>query len=131
MSYEIPQEEEVRDIILKIMKRRGVIESQAELHREVMKHLRRRNKNYKLSGRRMRIIALSTGKVSIEIRYKLTDKSVDDMKKCSVCGGDMVKIENTTLDGEKVIIGYKCTSCPYWTGKKLRIPIRYIFRYRP
>ncbi len=130
MGYEIPKEDEIKEILLKIMKRRSIIESQAELHREVMKHLKRRNKEYKLSGKRMRMIALATGKIKIEIRYKLTDKVVEEMDKCPVCGGDMVRIENSTLDGENVVIGFKCTRCPYWTGKKLRMPIRYIFRYK-
>ncbi len=30
MGYEIPKEDEVKEILLKIMKRRGIIESQAE-----------------------------------------------------------------------------------------------------
>ncbi len=130
MGYEIPKVDEVKEILLKIMKKRGVIESQAELHREVMKHLKRRNKDYKLSEKRMRIITLATGKVKIEIRYKLTDKIIESMDKCPVCGEEMVRIENSTLDGENVIIGFKCTKCPYWTGRNLRVPIRYIFRYR-
>ncbi len=130
MGYEIPKVDEVKEILLKIMKRRGIIESQAELHREVMKHLKRRNKDYKLSEKRMRIITLATGKVKIEIRYKLTDKIIESMDKCPVCGEEMVRIENSTLDGENVIIGFKCTKCPYWTGRNLRVPIRYIFRYR-
>ena len=68
MTYEIPEEQEVRKIILRILSKRGIIESQAELLREVLKHLHRRNKNYKLSGKRMRIIAINSGKVKIEIR---------------------------------------------------------------
>jgi len=131
MTYEIPEEQEVRKIILRILSKRGIIESQAELLREVLKHLHRRNKNYKLSGKRMRIIAINSGKVKIEIRYKLSDKLIEKMDKCPVCGGRMVKIENSTLDGGKVVIGFKCLSCPYWTGKQLRIPVRYIFRYSP
>jgi len=130
MSYEIPKEDEVADIILKILKRRGSIESQNELHREVMKHLKRRNKSYKLTPRRMRIIALRTGKIRMEIRYKLMKREIEEINVCPVCGGKMVKIENATLEGKKVTIGFKCTSCPYWTGKKLRMPVRYIFRYK-
>ncbi len=131
MVYEIPEEREVEKIVLRILSRRGIVESQAELLREVLKHLHRKNKNYKLSGKRMRIIALQSGKVKIEIRYKLSDKSVESIEKCPVCGGKMVKIENSTLDGGKVIIGFKCLNCPYWTGKQLRVPVRYIFRYSP
>ncbi len=131
MSYEIPDEGEVKKIILRILSRRGIVESQAELHREVLKHLNRKNKNYKLSAKRMRIIALQSEEVKIEIRYKVSDKIVEEMDKCPVCGGRMVKIENSTLNGGKVVIGFKCLNCPYWTGKQLRIPVRYIFRYSP
>ncbi len=130
MAYEIPEEEEVKRIILKILHMRGVVESQAELHREVMKHLERKNKNYRLSGRRMRIIALNSGHVGIEIRYRLTDKEVESFEICPVCGSKMVKISNSTLDGSRVIIGFRCTGCPYWTGKRLRVPVRYVFRYK-
>ncbi len=130
MGYEIPAEEEVIQIILKILKRRGSVESQRELHEEVMKHLLRINSNYRLTPRRMRVIAINSGKIRLEIRYKMMDKSVEEISVCPVCGGKMVRIENATLDGQRVIIGFKCLNCPYWTGKKLRMPVRYIFRYR-
>jgi len=130
MGYEIPKEDEVVKIILKILKRRGSVESQRELHDEVMKHLLRINKNYKLSPKRMRTIALNSKKVRMEIRYKVMEKDIGDIEICPVCGSKMVKIENATLDGDRIIIGFKCVNCPYWTGKKLRLPVRYIFRYR-
>ncbi len=131
MGYQIPPEEEVSRIIEKILKRRGTVESQRELHDEVMKHLVRMNKSYRLTPRRMRLIAINSGKVRMEIRYKVMDKNVESMETCPVCGSRMVKIENATLDGKRVVIGYKCVKCPYWTAKKLRMPIRYIFRYSP
>ena len=130
MSYKIPSEKEVGKIIIKVLKVRGVIESQAELTKEVLKHLKRINKDFKLTPKRMRRIALKTSKVRIEIRCKITDRIVQDMKVCPVCGGKMEKITNTTLEGEKISIGFKCSFCPYWTGKNLRVPIRYSFRLK-
>ncbi len=130
MSYKIPSEKDVGKIIVKVLKVRGVIESQSELNREVLKHLKRLNKNFKLTPKRMRRIALKTSKVKIEIRCKLTDKIVEDMKVCPVCGGKMEKITNATLEGKKIAIGFKCRVCPYWTGKNLRVPIRYTFRLK-
>ncbi len=130
MSYKIPSEKDVGKIIVKVLKVRGVIESQSELNREVLKHLRRINKDFKLTPPRMRRIALKTSKIKIEIRCKTTEKIVENMKICPVCGGKMEKITNSTLEGEKIAIGFRCTDCPYWTGKNLRVPIRYIFRLK-
>ncbi len=130
MAYKLPSDEEIEDIIGKVMEIRRIVESQAELRREVEKHLQRRNKDYKISGKRLRKIALKMENIKVEIRCKLTNEEVEDMKTCPVCGSKMEKIGNMTLEGEKITIGFKCTFCPYWTGNRLRIPIRYIFRIR-
>ena len=130
MEYEIPSDAEVIDAIVKVLKRRGTVESQAELRKLVMVHLLRINRNYRVSGRRMRILAISSGKVSLEIHYRSTGKDVENMEICPVCGSKMRKIENLTLDGGRVTIGFRCTRCPYWTGKRLRMPIRYVFHLR-
>ncbi len=129
MGYKIPPEDEVTSAVLKVVKSKRVVESQNELLHEVMKHLRRKNAEYRISGRRLRLIALKTGKIKMEIRYRITDKHVDNLEICPVCGEKMVKVENATLDGGRVVVGFKCTQCPYWTGKTLRLPIRYIFRF--
>ncbi len=128
MPYLIPDEELVKDALLRVMSEKVVVESQAELLREVLKHLRRYNLEYTISGRRLRIIALKIPDIQVEIRCKVTRRVVEDMHTCPVCGGEMIKIENMTLSGGSVVTGFRCTSCPYWTGKKLRVPVRYIFR---
>ncbi len=130
MTYKIPKDEEIEEILGRVMKVRRIVESQAELKREVMKHLQRRNIEYKISGRRLRRIALKMDNIKVEIRCKLTNEEVIEMKTCPVCGSKMEKIENMTLEGEKITVGFKCTFCPYWTGNRLRVPIRYIFRIR-
>ena len=130
MSYKIPSEEEIKKIVMKVLKNRGVIESQAELLSEVKKHLIRLGKDFKISGKRLRKIAIRMPEVEVEIRCRTTEKEVEDMKVCPVCGEKVERLTNLTLEGEKIIVGFKCTFCSYWTGKKLRIPMRYIFHLR-
>ncbi len=130
MQYRIPNDDEIAKIVLKVMRSEHVIESQAELLREVIKHLHRIDKNYRLSGKRLRKIALRIPEVKVEIRCKITDNLVDSLDTCPVCGERMEKIENMTLEGERITIGFRCTFCPYWTGRKLRVPTRYVFRLR-
>ena len=117
MEYEIPSDAEIVDAIMKVLRRKGVVESQAELRKEVMIHLHRINRNYKVSGKRIRVLALSTGKISLEIRYRLTDREVETMDKCPVCGSEVKRIENLTLDGGRVAIGFKCTAVPTGRGR--------------
>ena len=130
MTYTIPDENVVADVLLKIMRAEIMIKSQAELKKLVSMHLNRINPAYRISEKRIRKIAIRNPAIMVEIRYKTTDREVTDLRICPVCGNNMEKLENMTLDGEKIIIGFKCIFCPYWTGKKLRVPIRYIFRLR-
>ena len=129
MTYTIPPRDLVEKIIIKILKSEGTVDSQRKLTEEVTKHLRM-FENYKISERRVRKIAIENPDIVVEIKYRTTAKEIDDMKTCPVCGADMEEIENLTLDGRRVVVGYRCTKCPYWTGKKLRLPSRYIFRLK-
>ncbi len=130
MPYKIPDEDEIRKIVLRILKFYGMIESQTELLNEVKKHLRRLGEDYRISGKRLRRIAVRMPEIVMEIRYRNLNREVDSMETCPVCGEKMEKITNLTLEGDKIIVGFRCTFCPYWTGKKLRIPMRYIFRLK-
>ena len=43
-------------------------------------------------------------------------------------GGSATKeLQNQTLDGEEVKLGFRCSKCPYWTGPERRVPVRYTF----
>ncbi len=128
MSHHIPDEDLISKIILRVLQDKNIVGSQAELTREVLKHLKRYDSSFTVSGKRLRKIALKIPSVHVEIRCKNSHKIVEDMKICPVCGEKMEKIENMTLEGEKITMGFRCPSCPYWTGKNLRIPSRYIFK---
>ena len=128
MAYKIPDESILVEIIERVMRQEGIVDSQSLLLKEVRKHLNRMDPEYRVSAQRLRKIAIKMKNIRVEIRCKITDRSPDDMKTCPVCGEDMERIENMTLDGKKITVGYRCTFCPYWTGMRLRVPIRYIFR---
>jgi C4-type Zn-finger protein len=52
------------------------------------------------------------------------------MTKCPVCGGSLKNVKNLTIYGGKVTIEFSCKNCGYWTGKKKRIPTRYVFHLK-
>ncbi|NPA75917.1 MAG: hypothetical protein GXO25_07565 [Euryarchaeota archaeon] len=126
--YSIPDETLVRELILRVLHEKYVVSSQAALTREVLKHLKRLNEEFSISGKRLRKIALKMEEVSVEIRCKTSTEEVFHMETCPVCGEKMERIVNLTLEGKKIVVGFRCSFCPYWTGRKLRVPTRYIFR---
>jgi len=127
MSYKIPNEKLVLYVANKIIKRLGIINSQTKFLSLVLKELNEGNDEYRLDYKRFRRIILKKKKITVHIHYKETDQNWNMNSKCPVCGSNMRKITNTTLDQTEVTIGYKCTVCPYWTGFKKRVPIRYVF----
>ncbi len=129
MSYTLPDEDMLKSIVRRVLRRKGVVESQSELVREVRKHLNHVDPSYRVSPRRVRLTAIEDPHIKLEIRYRLTDIHTENFEKCPVCGSKMTKVKNSTLDGKSVVIGFKCIRCPYWTGKRIRKPVRYIFRY--
>ncbi|MGC8584693.1 MAG: hypothetical protein ACP5RZ_02580 [Thermoplasmata archaeon] len=127
MKYTIPDEKLIEKIIEKIFIENPEINSQKKLIDLIRKELALKDKNLRISVRRLRKIAINDAKVKINIQYKELNKNSDILKKCPVCGNDLKAIYNYTLDGEKVYVGKKCEVCLYWTGIKLRLPKRYTF----
>ena len=39
-------------------------------------------------------------------------------------------VKNLTIWGGEVTIQFQCSDCGYWTGKKKRIPTRYVFHFK-
>lgn len=127
MSYKIPNEKLVSYVANKIIKKLGIINSQTKFLNLVLKELNEGSDEYRLDYKRFRRIILKKRKITVHIHYKETDQTLDSSTKCPVCGASMKRIINTTLDNTEVAIGYKCTVCPYWTGFKKRVPVRYVF----
>lgn len=129
MKYKIPSNNEVLEIIKKIIKKEGVVGSQYKLREIVEKELKNIDPSYRISGKRVRILAIKSKKVSVEIHAK-EGEEIDTMSVCPVCNSKLVSIKNKTLYNWDITVGYRCKRCKYWTGKKKRIPTRYVFEKR-
>ena len=123
--YELPKEEEIRNAIYFALKKNKNFPSLVRLRKAVLDELKKMNKNYKISMRRVRIIAARSGFVRISFKTKPSNKK---LKFCPICGGKLEKIKNYSLLGEEVIIGYKCNLCTYKSGIKNEMPTRYSFQ---
>ncbi len=129
MSYNIPSDEQIKAAISKILKKYSVVHSQIDLKRLVKKELDTKKKKYGITGSRLRKIALNSDFVNLEIHSRKGDpKKI--LTRCPVCKGTLKRVKNQTIWGGKVTIEYNCPSCGYWTGKKKRIPSRYVFHLK-
>ncbi len=126
MPYKIPSNEEVLRAIKNVMNNYGVINSQTKLKELVERDLKVTDKNYLVSPKRLRVLALSSDNVRIEIHCRDSDEKMNS-NKCPVCNHNLKLVRNKTIYNGVVIIGHECDHCPYWTGMKKRIPTRYVF----
>lgn len=126
MPYKIPKDKDILNSIKNVMNSYGVINSQTKLKELVERDLHESDSDFKVSPKRLRILALSSDDVLVEIhcRESETKKSIG---RCPVCNHKLKLVKNKTLYDGVVIIGHECTHCSYWTGMKRRIPIRYVF----
>ena len=129
MNYKIPNSKEVTSIINNVIKREVVVGSQYKLRRIVEKELKNIDPSYSISGKRVRVLAINSKNVSVGIHTK-EGEEITSMSLCPVCGSKLKPIKNKTLYSWEVTVGYRCRKCKYWTGKKRRIPKRYVFEKR-
>jgi uncharacterized protein with PIN domain len=127
-SYRIPNDPRVRDSLVRIFSTRPVVESQRRLKALVEKDLKGDEK-YRVGERRLRILAIESGLVDLEIHCRETPE-MRSLVKCPVCGQRLKKVRNMTVYGGAVTLGYRCERCKYWTGLKRRVPTRYVFSRR-
>jgi formate dehydrogenase maturation protein FdhE len=126
MPYRIPKEEVLVDAIRAALTDQAMVISQAKLTRIVKAKLKDVDPDFTASEKRIRHLAMTRrlAKVDIECRDTVEKSRAT---RCPVCGSKMSRIQNETIFGGRVTLGYKCRSCTYWTGIKRRVPVRYIF----
>jgi len=129
MSYHIATDDQIESAIKKVLKKFRTINSQSCLKKLVEKELNIKKKKYGITGSRIRIIALNNNFIKIEIHTREGDPK-KQMFKCPVCKSDLHKVKNLTIWGGEVTIELNCKKCGYWTGKKKRIPSRYVFHLK-
>ena len=129
MSYQIPSDEQVQKALKKILTKYRTVSSQIKLKKLLLKELNTKKIKYGISEARLRNIAIKSDFVKLEIHSREGDPK-KTMNKCPVCSSSLKRVKNLTIWGGEVTIEFKCKNCGYWTGKKKRIPTRYVFHLK-
>jgi hypothetical protein len=128
MSYHIPSDKQLTDLIRMVLKKAHTIQSQSLLKKLIMDELKKKNKVYGVSPQRLRKLAIKSSFVSLEIHSRDGDPN-KILKGCPVCDHNLKQVKNLTIWGGVVTIEFQCPNCGYWTGKRKRVPTRYVFHY--
>lgn len=124
-----PRDEAVVAAAVKVLLARGTVDSQRRLAELVVKELRRQDPLFSVTPERVRALALRSGLVSAEIGARITG-TTRELDRCPVCASKLARTANRTLSGSSAAIGYRCTRCPWWTGREYRAPHHYTFHAR-
>jgi hypothetical protein len=130
-SYRIPREGIVREILYSVMKDHVTIRSQTLLHKLIESRLGELEpgERFRLSPERLRRIAATMQGVKMMIHCRESEEPFTGTR-CPVCSSQMRPIRNQTLYGWTVNTGKLCPVCGFWTGTKMRKPVRYVFIYQ-
>jgi hypothetical protein len=129
MSYHIPTEDQIKVALENVLKKFRTVQSQNKLKKLVTKELNTKKKKFGVTGNRLRNIAINSDFVKLEIHSREGDPK-KLMVKCPVCRSTLKRVKNLTIWGGEVTIEFRCNKCGYWTGKKKRIPTRYVFHLK-
>lgn len=121
------KDEEVVAVIVKVILDEGTVASQTRLAQLVNRQLAKRGMH--VTGERIRVLAVKSGLVGLTIRARM-DGETPEMERCPVCRSRLRRTANKTLTGATTQTGYRCTRCPWWTGRELRVPQHYVFQAR-
>lgn len=128
MDYKIPSDVNVEKALRNVFRKVHTVPSQNKLKELVTEELSSDEERFGVSPSRLRKIAISSDFIDLEIHSREGDpKKI--MSRCPVCEKSLHRVRNFTIWGGKVTIEFRCSNCGYWTGKRKRIPTRYIFHY--
>ena len=129
MKYHIPEDEQIKNALKKVLQEYRTVYSQNKLKDLVFKEMKTGKEKFGVNTHRLRNIAIKSDFVKLEIHSREGDPK-KSMNKCPVCGYDLKRVKNKTIWGGEVTIEFSCSDCGYWTGKKKRIPTRYVFHLK-
>ena len=130
MPYKIPDDSQLVEVIGKVLMKNQTVRSQNELSRLVNAQLEKMDPEYRVSGERLRVLALENGLASIEITYHDSKRRESPPEICPVCHHELKSVHNSTLEGGTVEIKRRCTFCPYTASALGSVPGRYTFTRR-
>lgn len=125
MSYRIPSEDRLAEALEEALGRHPIVDSQRELGEHVRRVLHEEDEDYRVSDERARRVALSYDLAEVRVRTGTTDEEV--RQACPVCGAELEQVANMTLGGGTTVVGADCPACPYATGARHEVPLRYEF----
>src|SRR6266705_2071446 len=96
-SYRIPNDDRIRDSLVRVFSTRPMVDSQRKLKQLVEKDLKGDEK-YRVGEPRLRLLAIDSGLLDLEIRCRDTDE-MRSLIKCPVCGARLKKVRNMTVYG--------------------------------
>ena len=70
MDYKKPTKKTIVETVVSVLKERGSIDTQTKMHRKVLEKLKEKDSTYKLSAERMRVVAILSKKVKVNIRTR-------------------------------------------------------------
>lgn len=129
MSYHISSDDQIEDALKRIFKKFRTVNSQNRLKKLVEKELNTKKKKFGVTGGRIRDIALNSDLIKLETHTREGDPK-KLLTKCPVCKSDLSRVKNLTIWGGEVTLEFNCKKCGYWTGKKKRMPTRYVFHIK-
>ncbi|MCX6821789.1 MAG: hypothetical protein NTW30_03345, partial [Candidatus Aenigmarchaeota archaeon] len=109
-SKKIPKQDFVISIIKEVLKKRGVVQSQEDLCFHVLDELKKYDKKYVLSPRRVKELVIKIPNIEIKAKTKKIPK-MTKLEKCPVCYKKVSKIYGKNLLNKKIHIGYICKRC--------------------
>lgn len=124
--YKIPRNGDIVLAIRNVLVRYRTVESQRRLKELVEDELNEGDEKYRVSGPRIRKLAIISGMANVEVHTRGNGKKWSGSS-CPVCGSELKESKNMTVYGDTVTLGYVCARCTYCAGKDRRAPSRYIF----
>src|SRR2546430_14514438 len=123
-SYRIPSDDRVRDSLVRVFSTRPMVDSQRRLKQLVEKDLKGDEK-YRVGEPRLRVLAIDSGLVDLEIRCRDTEE-MRSLIKCPVCGARLKKVRNMTVYGGAGTLGDRCVRGKYWNGLRRPVSTRHV-----
>jgi len=125
----IPPKDRVKEVIKQILSSRFKVDTQEELSKLVLKKLKKEDKNYTLSPRRVKELALTIAGVEVKAKTKKMPK-MEKIEVCPVCGSKIAPLKGRNLLNQVMTIGYKCMNCAYQSDLEHFMPMKYIFIWK-
>ena len=112
MAYKIPKAEVLAEAIKAALKEQSTVVSQSRFAKLVNDQLKKADPEYTASEERIRRVALFRKLAKVDIQTREAEEKSRNVR-CPVCGSKTRRIQNETVYGGKVTLGYKCRACGY------------------